>query len=67
LFRFADWKRRSVRYETLRRIARIEEGNRPWITDGTSEKEEGDWRGNYFIRRTPAIVEEWIAKFVTSD
>jgi hypothetical protein len=39
---------------------------RPWITDGSSE-EDGEWRGNYFIRRTPMTMEEWIAKFVTSD
>ena len=38
----------------------------PWISDGSSE-EQGEWRGNYLLRQTLTTVEEWIAKFVTSD
>jgi hypothetical protein len=39
---------------------------RPWITDGSSE-EEGEWRGNYFIRPTPMTMKEWTAKHVASE
>jgi hypothetical protein len=37
---------------------------RAWIIDGSSE--DGEWRGNYFIRRTRMTVEQRIAKHVTS-
>jgi hypothetical protein len=51
--------------DRIERRKRVAAKVRPWITDGSSE-EEGDWRGNYFIRRTRTTEEEWIAKFVTS-
>jgi hypothetical protein len=36
------------------------------IYDGSSE-EEGVWRGNYFLRRTPKTAEEWEAKYYTQN
>jgi hypothetical protein len=54
------------RLDRAERRKRVAAKARIWITDGSSE-EEGEWRGNYFIRRTPMTMEEWIAKHVTSD
>jgi len=61
--------KRSLRnkLETVERHKRTAAKARPWITEGSSEEEEGEWRGNYFVRRTPMTMEEWIAKFVTSE
>jgi hypothetical protein len=37
------------------------------LGDDFQDGAEGAWFGNYFIRRTPMAVAEWIAKFVTSE
>jgi hypothetical protein len=55
------------RLERAERRKRAAAKARPWITDGSSEEEEGAWFGDYFLRRTPMTMEEWIAKHVTSE
>jgi hypothetical protein len=55
---------RLDRIERIERRGRESPGVRYVVMDGSSE-EEGQWHGNYFLRRTPMTVEEWEQSFVT--
>jgi hypothetical protein len=56
----------SHRLDRIERRERAVPKVRYVITDGSS-KEDGEWYGNYFLRRTPLTEDEWIRKHVTPD